>query len=66
MRGLMKRLVTRMYFPNDLRNSQDPVLGLVGSARRATLTASADSDIAGLLRWDVVLQGANETVFLDC
>jgi len=66
MRGLMKRLVTRIYFPNDPRNSQDSVLGLVPPERRTTLIAGAASDSPGLLRWDVVLQGANETVFLDC
>ena len=66
MRGLMKRLVTRMYFPDDPHNAQDSVLGLVRPQRRATLIANAASEIPGSLRWDVILQGANETVFLDC
>ncbi len=65
MRGLMKRLVTRMYFPNDPENLNDPILRLVDSARRQTMVAR-EATTPGSLRWDVVLQGANETVFLDC
>ena len=65
MRGLMKRLVTRMYFPNQRENQSDPVLQLVEPERRQTLVAR-ESRTSGSLLWDVVLQGANETVFLDC
>src|SRR5689334_3321110 len=36
MRGLLLRLVTRMYFPDE-RNDQDPILRLVEPARRITL-----------------------------
>jgi hypothetical protein len=42
------------------------ILGLVEPARRQTLVATRVTDLPGLLHWDVVLQGANETVFLDC
>jgi protocatechuate 3,4-dioxygenase, beta subunit len=65
MRGLMKRLVTRMYFPNEPENQNDPVLKLVDPARRKTMVAR-EAATPGALRWDVVLQGVNETVFLDC
>lgn len=65
MRGLMKRLVTRMYFPNDPGHLNDPVLSLVDAARRQTMVARA-AEPPGALCWDVVLQGPNETVFLDC
>jgi protocatechuate 3,4-dioxygenase beta subunit len=65
-RGLMKGLVTRIYFPDEPRNAQDMILGLVEPARRQTLVATRVTDLPGLLHWDVVLQGANETVFLDC
>ena len=65
MRGLLKRLVTRMYFPGDARNAADPILNLVEPQRRATLVASQSDDGSGLLGWNVVLQGANETVFFD-
>ncbi len=63
-RGLMKHLVTRAYFAGEALNAADPVLNLVEDpARRATLIAQP----AGGNEWrlDIVLQGANETVFLD-
>jgi len=65
MRGLLKRLVTRMYFPGDARNAADPILNLVEPQRRATLVTSQSADGSGLLEWNVVLQGVNETVFFD-
>ena len=64
-RGLLKQLVTRLYFPDEPLNADDPVLNLVEQpARRATIVAEA----AGERRysWTVVLQGENETVFFDC
>jgi protocatechuate 3,4-dioxygenase, alpha subunit len=64
MRGLLKRLVTRVYFPGDRDQSQDPILTLVDPQRRATLIAREDA--SGSLRWDIILQGAQETVFFDC
>ena len=63
MRGLLKQLQTRIYFPNDPANGEDPILALVPAERRATLIARAASD--GTLEWNVVLQGRNETVFFD-
>lgn len=65
MRGLLKRLVTRMYFPGDARNVVDPILNLVDPARRITLVARATTGGTGALEWNVVLQGAHETVFFD-
>jgi protocatechuate 3,4-dioxygenase, alpha subunit len=65
MRGLLKRLVTRMYFAGDARNSADPILNLVEIERRTTLMASPSTDGQSLLEWNVMLQGANETVFFD-
>ena len=61
MRGLLKRLTTRMYFP-DTRNAGDPILNLVDPARRSTLIAKSVSDA---LEWNIVLQGPDETVFFD-
>ena len=61
MRGLLKQLVTRMYFPDD--NAPDAVLSLVPAERRGTLIAKKRAD--GVLEWNVVLQGKNETVFFD-
>ena len=63
MRGLLKHLMTRIYFPQDPANATDPVLNLVPAARRATLIATQSAD--GVLQWDVHLQGPNETVFFD-
>jgi protocatechuate 3,4-dioxygenase, alpha subunit len=65
MRGLLKRLVTRMYFPDDARNVDDPILNLVEPARRSTLIAKKTAGGAGTLQWNVVLQGPDETVFFD-
>ena len=64
-RGLMRRLVTRIYFPDEPGNAADPVLGLVEPARRASLIARRAAE-PGLLSWDVILNGAEETVFFDC
>ena len=63
MRGLLKQLQTRMYFPDDAANADDAVLKLVPAERRATLVAKKRSD--GVLEWNVVLQGKNETAFFD-
>jgi protocatechuate 3,4-dioxygenase alpha subunit len=65
MRGLLKRLVTRMYFPDDERNATDPILSLVEPARRSTLIAKKTAGGPGTLEWNVVLQGPEETVFFD-
>ena len=64
MRGLLKHLVTRMYFPGAAGNDEDTVLALVPRERRATLVARPAAD--GALEWNVVLQGPDETVFFEC
>ena len=66
MRGLLRRLITRIYFPDEPANAEDYALGLVEPARRATLVARRLPGRVGLLEWDVVLQGPDETVFFDC
>jgi protocatechuate 3,4-dioxygenase alpha subunit len=63
MRGLLKQLVTRMYFPDEPSNADDPILNLVPSERRASLIARRTGE--GALEWNVNLQGRNETVFFD-
>jgi protocatechuate 3,4-dioxygenase, alpha subunit len=62
MRGLLIHLLTRVYFPDEPGNATDPVLQLVPADRRATLVARRSAEG---LEWDVILQGANETVFFD-
>jgi protocatechuate 3,4-dioxygenase, alpha subunit len=63
MRGLLKHLATRIYFPDEPLNSPDPLLKLVPAARRPTLVARRKSN--NVLEWNVVLQGKDETVFFD-
>lgn len=63
MRGMLKQLKTRIYFPGDPANATDPVLMRVPGDRRSTLIAKAAGN--GALRWDVVLQGPGETVFFE-
>jgi protocatechuate 3,4-dioxygenase alpha subunit len=68
-RGLLKRLVTRLYFEGAPENDADPVLALVPAARRATLIARKDPTArkdGDAWRMDIVLQGEGETVFFDC
>jgi protocatechuate 3,4-dioxygenase alpha subunit len=64
MRGLLRHLVTRMYFPDDGANASDPVLARVPAERRATLVARRAGE-RGTLEWNVVLQGRDETVFFE-
>lgn len=63
MRGLLKQLSTRIYFPGDAANAQDPLLHRVPAARRSTLVARRRA--RGVLEWNIVLQGRDETVFFD-
>jgi len=65
MRGLLKHLVTRIYFSGEPANQTDPVLQLVDAQRRSTLIARELPDERGVLEWNVVCQGENETVFFD-
>jgi protocatechuate 3,4-dioxygenase alpha subunit len=61
-RGLLDRLFTRVYLPDDEELLRaDPLLSALPPARRSTLLARQEG--AGL-RFDVVLQGEAETVFL--
>jgi protocatechuate 3,4-dioxygenase, alpha subunit len=65
-RGLLRRLVTRIYFPDEPGNGADFALKLVDAARRGTLIARKTPGVDGSLKWDVVLSGPGETVFFDC
>jgi protocatechuate 3,4-dioxygenase alpha subunit len=63
-RGLLKRLATRIYFPDEeTANASDPVLTSIGDeALRSTLVARGED---GGLRFDVYLQGERQTAFFD-
>jgi protocatechuate 3,4-dioxygenase alpha subunit len=64
-RGLLRQLVTRLYFPGDDHGS-DPVLRAIPEARRATLIASPQTNDPSHLHWTIVIGGgADETVFFD-
>jgi protocatechuate 3,4-dioxygenase alpha subunit len=66
-RGLLDRVVTRMYFPDEEEaNLADPVLRAIADpGRRATLIAAAQPGQPGEFRFDIWLQGPQETVFFE-
>ena len=65
MRGLLDRLVTRIYFIDEDSNRTDEILNLIDPARRATLFAREIPGESDAYLWNIVLQGYDETVFLD-
>ena len=66
-RGLLKHLYTRIYFADEAANAADPLLSLIeDAAARDTLLAKRSGDGTPTpYHFDIVMQGANETVFLD-
>jgi protocatechuate 3,4-dioxygenase alpha subunit len=61
-RGLLNRLVTRIYFPDEpTANAVDPVLASLDAEDRALLVARPEP--GGDLRFDIRLQGEAETPF---
>ena len=62
-RGMLRRVVTRVYFDDEPdANAADPLLSSLEEDRRPTLIANAGEDG---YRFDVHIQGDDETVFLD-
>lgn len=62
-RGMLRRVVTRVYFDDEpAANAADPLLASVEESRSGTLVAVSEP---GGYRFDVRLQGDDETVFLD-
>jgi protocatechuate 3,4-dioxygenase alpha subunit len=60
-RGLLKHLVTRLYFPDEVTaNAADPVLQSLPADDRNRLVAVDEADV---LRFDIRLQGEGETPF---
>lgn len=67
-RGINLGLHTRLYFGDEVEaNAADPLLNRIPEpARRATLIAPrTERDGLPVFRFDIRLQGENETVFLD-
>ncbi|RPH46110.1 MAG: protocatechuate 3,4-dioxygenase subunit alpha [Burkholderiales bacterium] len=67
MRGLLSHAFTRVYFDDEAAaNAADPVLASVPAERRGTLLARR-SDLPGgtVYRFDIRMQGEDETVFFD-
>lgn len=62
-RGLLRHLLTRVYFEGDPGNAADTVLQEIQAERRATLIARLENHQINSYQWDVHLQGQNETVF---
>ncbi len=60
-RGLLDRVVTRLYFEGEPANSTDPALAAAGE-RAGRLMAQPDGPDAW--RYDIRLQGNDESVFL--
>jgi protocatechuate 3,4-dioxygenase, alpha subunit len=65
-RGLLERVTTRVYLPNDDDVlAADAVLAQVDSDRRSTLLAVVPPDDPDRLVFDIRMQGDGETVFFD-
>jgi protocatechuate 3,4-dioxygenase, alpha subunit len=66
-RGLLRRLVTRIYFEDEAANAEDPLLALIADpARRATILARRSEGNGAVYRFNLILQGEGETAFFDC
>ncbi len=67
MRGMLTHAYTRLYFSDEATaNARDPVLSSVPEDRRATLIAKREETGAmPVYRFDIHMQGDEETVFFD-
>jgi protocatechuate 3,4-dioxygenase, alpha subunit len=65
MRGLLRGLVTRAYFPGEPSLATDPILQLVDPARRDTLLLQPAPGRPDIFTWEIRMQGDRETVFFD-
>jgi protocatechuate 3,4-dioxygenase alpha subunit len=65
-RGMLLHTYTRIYFGGEAGNAADPVLALVPAERRDTLIAARQPGNGNVVyRFDIRLQGENETVFFE-
>ena len=65
-RGMLRQVYTRLYFEGEAANDADAILKLVPADRRGTLIAHKESRKGQTVyRFDIRVQGADETVFFD-
>lgn len=65
-RGMIRQVYTRLYFADDAANAADPILAMVPEDRRGTLLAHRQPGSDPVVyRFDVHVQGDNETVFFE-
>jgi protocatechuate 3,4-dioxygenase alpha subunit len=65
-RGMLRQIYTRLYFSDEKANDSDPILSIVPAERRGTLIAKREGNgNPPLYRFDIRVQGENETVFFD-
>ncbi len=65
-RGMLAHAFTRIYFSDEPENETDPVLNSIIKERRQTLIADRREESGKTIyRFDIRLQGENETVFFD-
>lgn len=65
-RGMLRQIYTRLYFSDEKANESDPILALVPADRRGTLVAHKQSKGGQTVyRFDIRVQGENETVFFE-
>jgi protocatechuate 3,4-dioxygenase alpha subunit len=62
MRGLLRPVITRIYFADDPGLESDPLLASVREEGRKTMIATRSDDG---YRFDIRLQGEGETAFFD-
>lgn len=65
-RGMLRQVYTRLYFADEAANATDQILALVPADRRDTLIAK--KEVQGdtvVYRFNIRVQGDNETVFFD-
>lgn len=62
-RGILTRFITRIYFDDEAGNADDPILARVPEERRHTLVARGIGE--GRYLFNLLMQGAGETVFFD-
>jgi protocatechuate 3,4-dioxygenase alpha subunit len=65
-RGMLIHAMTRLYFSDEPANADDPVLNSIEPERRHTLIATREqSDGPPVYRFDIRMQGKDETVFFN-